>query len=197
MKKKDLKGFINPKEIKTERLLLRKIKKSDLEDVYEYARDPMVSEFLLWNPHPDKAYTKAYLNIVEKKYRLGEFYDYAIEFEGKMIGTVGFTSFSVENNRAEIGFVLNSKYWGRGFAKEAVEKIIELGFTELNLNRIEARYMSENQRSRNLCDSIGMTFEGVQRNLIYSKGKYRDIGIMSILKEEYFNNIKSSLCDLK
>ena len=124
MERSDLKRFIDPKILIGERVILRKITQKDLSDVYEYASNPRVPEFLLWNPHPSLGFTKKYLSIVDKKYKRGEFYDYAVEYQGKMIGTCGFTSFSLENNSAEIGFVLNPGYWGRGIATEAAKLVI-------------------------------------------------------------------------
>ena len=73
-----------------------------------------------------------------------------------MIGTCGFTKFDYSNNAAEIGYVLNSDYWGKGYCSEAVSKIIEFGFESLKLHRIEARYMKENIRSRNVMEKCGM-----------------------------------------
>ena len=169
-----------------DRIILRKMSIKDLDDVYEYARDSRVSEHLLWSPHPSKDFTKRYLQYIEKKYRKCEFFDWAVELHGKMIGTCGFTSLSVDNQSGEVGFVLNSKYWGKGIAREAASLVIKYGFETLGLNRIESRYMLENTQSRRVMEKCGMRYEGTLRKSILSKGKYRDIGVFSILKEEYF-----------
>lgn len=191
MEKSDLKRFINPEPIIGERIVLRKITPKDLMDIFEYASDSRVSKYLLWSPHPSADYTKKYIACVDKKYKKGEFYDFAVEYQGKMIGTCGFTSFSVENNSAEIGFVLNSKYWGMGFAREAAELIIKFGFETLGLFRIEAKYMMENRQSRRVMEKSHMQFEGSLRASMLVKGEYRDIGVCSILRNEYFALKKS------
>ena len=103
-----------------------------------------------------------------------------------MIGTCGFTSFSIENNSAEIGYVLNKNFWGKGIAPKVARMVMEYGFVELGLNRIEAKYMVENDSSRRVMEKCLMTSEGVLRSAIYSKNRYRDIGVYSILREEYF-----------
>lgn len=185
MQHSDLKRFVNPDEILGERIILRKITLKDLADVYEYASDSKVSEFLLWSPHPSKDFTKKYLSFVEKKYKRGEFYDFAIEYQGKMIGTCGFTSFSIENQCGEIGFVLNSKFWGMGIAKEAASLVIRYGFDVLSLERIEARYMAENSQSGRVMEKCNMKYEGTLRSALLVKGRYRDISICSILRSEY------------
>ena len=188
MKRYDLKLFVNIPTIHSERLTLRRIKPGDLEDVYEYASDSSVSEFLLWSPHPTMGYTKAYLAHLQKRYRACDFYEWGIEFEGKMIGTVGFTSFSIEHNVGEIGYVLSSKYWGMGIGTEAVKRILEFGFEELLLNRIEAKFMAENIKSRTLLEGLGFNYEGNLKEAVYSKGMYRDVGICALTRSEYLRN---------
>ena len=190
MKRYDLKRFINPEILKTERLTLRKMGQSDLDDVYEYASCPEVSEYLLWLPHPDKAFTKSYLKNIEKRYKLAEFYDYAIEYRGKMIGTVGFTSLYPEHQRGEIGFVLNKSYWGLGLGREAAERLIKYGFEVLELERIEALFIDGNERSERLLYSLGMQKEGTLKSYMQVKGRARDISIAAITKDTYTRSAK-------
>jgi ribosomal-protein-alanine N-acetyltransferase len=168
----------------TERLVLRKILPSDYEDMYEYASKDEVTEYLLWSTHPSKEYTKQFIEYLQSRYRVGDFYDWPITLRdtGKMIGTCGFTKFDYSNNAAEIGYVLNSDYWGKGYCSEAVSKIIEFGFESLKLHRIEARYMKENIRSRNVMEKCGMIYEGTMKSAVYAKNKYRDVGICAIIK---------------
>ncbi len=188
MDKNVLKRFKNIPILKTERLVLRKMERSDLEDVFAYASDPKVPEFLLWSVHPNKGYTKAYLALLQKRYAQGEFYDWGIDFNGHIVGTVGFTSFSVEHGIGEVGYVLSSSVWGKGIASEALARIMEYGFCELGLNRIEARFMVENVKSENVLKRAGFTPEGVIRDGVYAKGKYRDVALYSILRSEFFKS---------
>lgn len=190
MKHSDLKRFIKIPALSTERLILRKIKRSDVFDVFEYTSDERVSRFLLWSAHKTIDFTKRYLAYVDLQYRRGKFYDWGIEYQGKMIGTVGFTSFSVENNSAEIGYVLSSKYWGQGIATEAVKRILEYGFCDLNLNRIVAHYMVGNDGSRRVMDKCHAVCEGVMRGAVFAKNEYHDVTVMSIMRGEYFENKK-------
>ena len=183
----DLKLFIKIPTIKTSRLLLRKISKNDIFDVFEYASDPEVSKYLLWYPHVNLDFTRRYLKLIEKSYKNMDFHDWAITLSnsGKMIGTVGFTSFDIPNNNAEIGYVLNSKYWGQGIALEAAEAVINFGFETLKLNRIEAKFLPDNNGSRSVAKKCGMSFEGLHRNRILVKGKYSDVEIFDITENEY------------
>lgn len=187
MIKEDLYIFKNIPTLETERLILRRINPSDIEDVYDYARRYEVSEFLLWYPHDEITFTKRYLKIVDTQYKRGEFYDWAVvnKADGRMIGTAGFPRFNLFNNSAEISYVLNSKYWGRGLAAEAARAVITFGFEALGLHRIEARYMVGNIGSKRITEKCGMREEGILRESVYAKGKYVDVAVASILYDDY------------
>ncbi len=173
--------------IHTKRLTLRKIDMSDLADMYEYSKDDEVTRFLLWESHKSIRHTAAYLKLLKKYYAKGLFYDWAvIEREsGRMIGTCGFAKIDEVNRCAELGYVLNRKCWGRGYAQEAARAVMKIGFETLDLKRIEARFMTENKASARVMEKLGMRFEGVKRASLYVKGSFRDIGYYSILQEEF------------
>ena len=186
MIKSDTRIFERIPKISTDRLVLRRITADDLLDVYEYASNPFLTKYLLWCPHPDTAYTKAYLANIDKGYKRGDYYDWGIEFGGKMIGTVGFTSFDFNNNSAQIGYVINESYKGQGIATEAASAVIKFGFEYLNLERIYAKYIIGNDASRRVMQKLGMSYEGTLRHGVKCKGSYRDVGICSIIRSEYF-----------
>ena len=188
MKKETVfKIFSNMPTLYTERLSLRVMHPIDAEDMYDYAKRPEVTKYLLWREHESISFTRDYLIYVGRRYALGDFYDWAIiERESrKMIGTCGFTKIDVPNNCAEIGYVLNPDFHRRGFGSEAVKRVMKFGFEELGLNRIEARFMQGNEASLALMKSVGMTFEGYMRDFIFVKGSYRTVGVSSILRSEY------------
>ena len=189
MEKWQLSIFKNIPCLETERLILRKMSVADVKDVYEYSKNPRVSEFLLWYPHDSEKTTKSYLRYIDKRYRAGTFYDWAIVLKdtGKMIGTCGFTALDVENNKGEVGYVVNYEFWNRGIATEALGEVMKFGFEILELKRIEAKYMMSNFASARVMEKANMKFEGTSRSAVYVKGRYVDVGIYSILAEEYFS----------
>lgn len=179
--------FSNMPTLYTERLLLRPMHPMDAEDMFDYAKRPQVTRYLLWREHEDISFTRDYLNYIGRRYALGDFYDWAVvERESRrMIGTCGFTKIDTANNSGEIGYVLNPDFHRQGFGSEAVRAVLKFGFEELSLNRIEARFMQGNEASLALMRSVGMTFEGYMRDLILVKGSYRTVGISSMLRSEY------------
>lgn len=188
-REKLIKIFSDIPTLKTERLTLRALRRTDSQDMHEYAADPSVTEFLLWSPHTSVSYTWEYLKYVENRYAVGDFYDWAvIESEsGKMIGTCGFASIDTVNNSAQIGYVLNPAYHRQGIAVEAAKEVMRFGFDTLGLHRIEARFMQGNDASRKVMEKLGMTFEGFARDSMFVKGKYRTIGTCSITENDFRN----------
>lgn len=173
--------------MKTERLTLRRLTVGDAADMFEYARREDVTRYLTWKPHPDRAYTREYLEYLGGRYAVGMFYDWAIVYEadGKMIGTCGFTSFNCTHDSAEVGYVLNPAYWGKGIAGEALESVLQFGFEDLKLHRIEADFIKGNERSRHVREKAGMTFEGYRRESMHVKGSYVTVGVCAILAPEW------------
>ena len=192
MKKESIyKIFSSIPTLETERLILRKISLDDTDDMFEYAKNAEVTKCLTWSPHPDKGFTFEYISYLQSRYGTGDFFDWAVvsKDSGKMIGTCGFTRFFFQHNGAEIGYVLNPEYHGKGIATEALGRIIRYGFENLALERIEGKFMIENEASRRVMEKNGMIFEGVRRNGMLIKGIYRNIGTCAIIREDFFKKV--------
>ena len=173
--------------LETDRLLLRKVSLEDAADIFEYASDPEVPRFMPWGPHQSIQATYEYLEHVVDIYRQHSPGPWAIvhKRDAKMIGTCSFGSWERDHRRAEIGYVLNRRYWGQGYMTEAIRAIIAFGFRELGLNRIQARCDVPNIGSARVMEKAGMSFEGVLRQQLFSKGSYRDMKMYSILRSEW------------
>ena len=174
--------------LNTKRLQLRPITLWDAEDMYAYAKQELTTKYLLWCPHKDIFETREHIAYMKEGYKRGSCYDYAVIYKetDTMIGTCGFVYVDKENKKGEVGYVLNPAYWNKGLITEALLTVIDYGFNTLDLRRIEARYMVENTASAAVMKKAGMSFEGVLRKFLFVKGKHRDIGVYSILKEEQY-----------
>jgi len=103
-----------------------------------------------------------------------------------MIGTCGFTSFDLQNNSAEIGYVLHPDFWGKGLAKEAVMRLMTFGFAELRLHRLTAKIMTENSASKRVAEKCGMRHEATHVESMLIKGAYETIDEYAILAKEFY-----------
>ena len=102
------------------------------------------------------------------------------------IGTVGLTNIDWRNRTAEFGrfMIPGVKYHRKGYGRKAMDLILDYGFNHLNLHRIYLDVLESNFIAINLYEKIGFEVEGVKRKHIYKNGKYFDLIVMSILKEE-------------
>jgi len=75
-------------------------------------------------------------------------------------------------------------YWGQGLGSEALKLILRYGFDERGLNRIYAHINADNAASLRLHEKCGYQREGVLRQAIFKNGRFKDVVVMSILKEE-------------
>lgn len=101
---------------------------------------------------------------------------------------VGFTCFKSINHRngaAEISIVIGDP--GKGFGREALSQLIEYGFLELNLNRIELTVLAFNAAAIHLYQSLGFQQEGILRRRLFRDGKYHDTWVMALLRDEWTN----------
>jgi len=104
----------------------------------------------------------------------------------KMIGSCGFFNLDKRNRSAEFGIMIGDKsYWNRGYGTEAVRLLAQHGYNTLNLNRIYLRVLETNPRAIRAYEKAGFTLEGRQRQAEFRDGKYIDMLVLSMLKDEF------------
>lgn len=101
------------------------------------------------------------------------------------IGNVYLTDINYINRTAESHIMIgNQAYWGQGLGREALLQILHYGFEERGLNRVYAHINADNTASLRLHEKCGYKKEGVLRQAIFKNGQFKDVVVMSILKEE-------------
>ncbi len=172
--------------IETERLILRPMRMRDAQDLFAYARDPQVSRHVLWHAHQSIPESRQYLRAARRQYRRGQPCSWAITLResGRMIGTIGFMWINFEYKSAEVGYSLSREYWNRGIMTEALRRVVAFGFEEMRLNRIEAQHEVDNPASGRVMLHAGMRYEGTLRQRLKNKGKYVDVALYAILKND-------------
>ena len=173
--------------IETPRLILRKMTMQDAMDVYHYARDPEVARHVLWDAHQSIWETRAYIRFLLYQYRNGEPGSWGIVLKetGRVVGTIGYMSYSPDNSTVEIGYSLSRELWGKGLMTEALDAVIAETFRVLQLHRIEAMHFTDNPASGRVMAKCGMQHEGHMRERIYCKGVFRDVEMWGILRKDW------------
>jgi ribosomal-protein-alanine N-acetyltransferase len=146
--------------IESERLLLRKWNDEDAAAVEDIYIKPEVMEFIpggVWGPDRT-ARAVARMRELDIEQGFG-FYPVLVKSIGKIIGHCGL-GFLEQTPEIEVAYILDSRYWGQGYASEAAKATIAHGFSRLNISRIVAVAFPENVRSIGVMRSIGMTSLG-------------------------------------
>ena len=174
-------------ELETGRLLLRKLRMTDAQDMYEYSRDPEVARHVLWDAHQSVGDSRGYLRYAVRQYRQDLPASCANELKEnhKLIGTIGFMWINRDHNSAEVGYSLSREYWIRGIMSEALSAVLNEGFMDLNLHRIEAQHEVDNPASGRVKVKSGMMYEGCVRGRLYNKGRYVDVALYANLRDDY------------
>lgn len=159
----------------TERLILRRYKEDDLQDLFEYLSDMKVVEYEPYKP----------MTIDETKenleWRVGTDEMIAVELKNsrKMIGNVYMGKRDFE--ALEIGYVFNRNYWGNGYAAESCKALMECAFSE-GIHRIYAECDPDNKSSWKLLETLGFRREAHLRQNVYF---WKDENDKPIWKDTY------------
>jgi [ribosomal protein S5]-alanine N-acetyltransferase len=98
-------------------------------------------------------------------------------------GLVGAVSLELNamHRRGELGYWVGLAFWNRGYATEASAALLDYGFNELALNRIQAHHMTRNRSSGRVLEKLGMKREGVHRQYVLLRGRFEDVASYAIL----------------
>jgi [ribosomal protein S5]-alanine N-acetyltransferase len=127
----------------TPRLLLRSARTGDLDAMHEILSDPKAMRYWDRLPHTDLGQTRAWLASMTDA-SLDDSYDFIMEHAGTVVGRAGLW------RMPEIGFIVNPKYWGQGFAFEALSAIIPPAFSKFGIDSIIADVDPRNDASLRL-----------------------------------------------
>lgn len=163
-------------------ITLRLMGVSDIDDFMVWATDDEVSKFCVWNTYTSKKEAMDYMTNIVAPHP----WQRAICLKNHAIGSISVTPF--EGNdvcRGQLGYVLASKYWGRGIVTEAVKMVASTIFVEWpHLERLEALVDADNLGSQRVLEKAGFQREGLLRKYIVLKGRTRDVVIFSLLSSD-------------
>ena len=175
--------------ITTERLLLRLYTEDDLRDVYDIQSRPDVVRYLYWGVR-DQAQARGSLAMKIAASGLREEGDnltlaVVLPETGKVIGDVQIIWTSREHRQGEIGYIFHPGFGGRGYATEASEVVLRLGFEVFGLHRVVGRLDARNTASARVLERLGMRREAhlVQNELV--KGEWTDEMVYAMLEDEW------------
>lgn len=181
--------------LETPRLRLRPFQDSDAADVYAYAQDSRVGPIAGWPPHKSEAES---LEIVRTVFSQPGVFAVELKENGHVVGSVGF----VGNHPAglfpdcpddEIGYALGKTYWGRGLVPEAVNAVVDYGFTALGLFRIWCGHYAANWRSAKVIGKCGFRYQFAKSTDVELLGEIRQTYFYMQTKEDWRERVSGAL----
>lgn len=148
----------------TTRLLLREILHTDLDSMYEMDSDTEVHMYLGNKPVSSKEQIESVITFIRQQYIENGIGRWAM-IEKATSNFIGWTGLKLVketiNNRTnyhDLGYRLNRKYWGKGYATEGAIASIDYGFNELRLKKIIATAQVDNIASNKIISKLGFEF---------------------------------------
>jgi RimJ/RimL family protein N-acetyltransferase len=173
--------------LRGDRIVLRPLEREHLARCVKWFNDPEVTQYLgMYLPMTEMAEEKWIEDTATDRTRVN-FVIEAIEGEfSKPIGSTGLENINTKDHSATFGIAIGDKdYWSKGYGTEAARLLVNYGFEQLNLHRVNSFVIGFNDRSLNLHKSLGFTEEGRMRQAVYRNGKYYDHVVAGILREEW------------
>jgi ribosomal-protein-alanine N-acetyltransferase len=174
-------------QLETKRLILKEISDRDCNDLLEVFSNNEVMKYYDIEPLRTLEEINNLIQLLCKRFKNKKGIRWGIHLKDtdKLIGTCGIQNLNIESLRTEIGYELSRKFWGQGLMKEALYAIIDYGFNNMSLNRIQALVEPDNKNSINLLHRIGFNDEGILNGYEYYKGEFKDLVILSLLNANY------------
>jgi len=106
--------------------------------------------------------------------------------DGRLLGTCGLYAISWICRRAQFNILIGEKdVWDRGVGSDAARLILDYAFAKLNLESVQLGVNAENKRAIASYRKVGYVHEGTRRRFVYRNGRYYDISVFSVLRDEY------------
>jgi len=173
--------------IRTERLELGPFADAEAAELQRLAGAPEIADTTLMIPHPYLlAHAEQFIALQRDGVAEGHELIFAIHrlADARLVGTVALREIDPVHLQAELGYWIGVPYWNQGYATEAARATVDVGFTRLGLNRIYAHHMARNPASGRVLERIGMQREGILRQRVRKWGRFEDVVIYSLLRED-------------
>ncbi len=161
--------------LQTPRLSLRRHVPEDAGLLYQnFGTDAAMVRYSGWNPYATPEQARETVRRFIDNYADLRFYGWAIEREGRMIGTIGAYDFDPGKNQIEVGFSIERTSWGNGYAAEALRAVLEYLTAQEGIACVTAWCASDNIASKRTLEKVGMRLSGIEAGGLEVDGQRYD-----------------------
>ena len=153
--------------METERLILRRWREEDAEDLYTWARDPEVGPIAGWPPHRSAEESR---EIIRTVLSAPEAYAVCRKTDGRAVGSIqlklnGHTDFTDRDDQCELGFWIGKPFWGQGLIPEAAQALLRRAFEDLGMRKVWCAYYDGNEKSKRVQEKLGFRYQWTTEGL--------------------------------
>jgi ribosomal-protein-alanine N-acetyltransferase len=168
----------------TARLNLREFVAEDFAAIHAYSSDPRVTRYLFFGPR-DEDSTTEYLEelLASQREQPRTRFELAVQeiASGRLIGACDLSL--IESNTVDLGYMLASEDWGKGYATEIAAALVAAAFAELRAERVISTVDVNNRASIRVLEKIGMRWEAVYRKHRRAKNRWWDCHLFVLPRE--------------
>lgn len=171
--------------LSSQRLILRQITHSDLENIFLGLSHPDVIKYygVSFSSLEETKEQMVWFDDLEKK-GTGIWWAVCSKIDGAFLGAGGLNDLTLKNKKAEIGFWLLPEHWGKGIMTEAMPLILNHAFDVIGLHRIEGFVDSENVNCKRALSKLAFNFEGTMKDFEIKNGKFVSLDIYAKLADQ-------------
>ena len=173
--------------IETERLLLRKLRVEDAQDMFEnWASDPEVIKFMPWRVLENVDEARELIEYWAGDYFKDDYFNWAIVYKenDKVIGNIWVGQLNEWIEAADMACCLGRSYWNQGIMTEALMSVMDYLFDVVGVNRITGSRAANNPASGRIMEKAGMLYEGMLRSGGKNKDGICDVFLYGMLKND-------------
>lgn len=174
--------------IQTNEITLRKIEKSDLDDLYSIYSNENLFKYRPGEVKKNKSTVENMISHFERDFNKKKAIFLGIclnENLKRIIGVAEIFDFDSKVNMTTIGYTLNEDYWGYGFATKTVEALCDYLLNTIGINRVQAFVMPNNIKSKNVLERNRFTKEGtIRQGSVWTGKGIIDLDLYSFLKSD-------------
>lgn len=161
--------------VSSERLCFRKLNIDDIQDIFECGSEEKSCRFLKWGPYTDIAQAETFAIEKSHNYQNPKDILFGIELKErkKLIGIIRI--YNIMGERADISYILNSAFTGKGYMTESVKNIMDICFYRLGLTTVYAYFVEENICSEKVMINSGMKKDDKYEDFVVIKGEKRKL----------------------
>ncbi len=173
--------------IRGERVYLRPGERSDIPTFVRWFRDAETISFLGMRSPMSEAMEEQWFNsMLERQGKEAYHFVICLLADDRPIGTSGLFEIDYVNGQAGIGISIGEKeLWSQGLGTDAMSALLDFGFGQLRLERMWLEVYDFNKRAQRSYEKSGFVLEGVERHAMFRQGRFIDVHLMSMLRDEW------------